>query len=379
MIREKLFSYISRDKLMYTTSWEDSAVDRKLLQLDHDSRVCVIGGAGDNPLHYLLDYPQSITCVDVNLAQISLMRLKKSLIQNRKRDALRQLFQQGRWREPLSSFLQLLAPLPLDSRWYWQRHHFDFTQPQRYGSFYYAGSSGLIAALFRWYLVQARLYDPVLDLFRSESHDQQITRFDALEPQIWASWLRWLMNQPRLLPFLGVPQNQYEYMLEAAPTPLDYMKRVIRHIFRETPLSDNYFWYVYLTGKYERTWIPPYLKPSNFDDLNHQIQRLKIRHERLETVVQQNNQSFSHFNLLDHLDWYTDSKALEQVWRILLQASEPGTKILFRSAAPNREFLPSMVHQYVTFDDELVNQYEKQDRVGTYMSTHLGIVTKPLS
>ena len=68
--------------LVYNTCWEDPRCDRQLLQINEESKLCMITSAGCNALDYLLDNPTEIHCVDMNPRQNALLNLKKSVIKN---------------------------------------------------------------------------------------------------------------------------------------------------------------------------------------------------------------------------------------------------------------------------------------------------------
>jgi S-adenosylmethionine-diacylglycerol 3-amino-3-carboxypropyl transferase len=121
--------------------------------------------------------------------------------------------------------------------------------------------------------------------------------------------------------------------------------------------------------------LPPYLRFENFSILNKRIDRVQIRPESLEQLLLGKPNSFTHFVLLDHLDWLCDERQLTKVWRLLLNSAQPGAKILFRSASPHRtSVVPNFVYDHVHFDDERTKKAHQKDRVGTYMSTHLAEV-----
>ena len=74
--RDKVFSFIHQNNLIYNTSWEDPRIDRQLLQMDAQSRIMMITSAGCNVLDYALDNPKQICTLDANPRQNALLRLK---------------------------------------------------------------------------------------------------------------------------------------------------------------------------------------------------------------------------------------------------------------------------------------------------------------
>ncbi len=72
----------------------------------------------------------------------------------------------------------------------------------------------------------------------------------------------------------------------------------------ETPIRDNYFWRVYLTGSYTPECCPNYLKEEHFQKLKSNIpkdQNLHLHHNRFFKTAP--GKLYSHFILLDHQDW----------------------------------------------------------------------------
>ena len=96
----------------------------------------------------------------------------------------------------------------------------------------------------------------------------------------------------------------------------------------------------------------------------------------LSDFLQKNPGTYSHYVLLDHQDWLAahDVPALEEEWRLILENSAPGTRILMRSAATEINFFPDFVKERLRFEEQLTRQTHKEDRVGTYASVYLGIV-----
>ena len=52
--RDQFFKQIHTSNLVYNTCWEDPRCDRQLLQINEESKLCMITSAGCNALDYLL-------------------------------------------------------------------------------------------------------------------------------------------------------------------------------------------------------------------------------------------------------------------------------------------------------------------------------------
>ena len=142
------------------------------------------------------------------------------------------------------------------------------------------------------------------------------------------------------------------------------------------PVRDNYFWRVYLTGRYTADCCPGYLQPANFSALRERLDRVSLHTNTVSGFLNANPGAYSHFVLLDHQDWlaWHDLPALMTEWRRIFSNSRPGTRILLRSAGPDLGFLPSSVTDRLRFFPELTRPLHRVDRVGTYGSLHLAEV-----
>ena len=66
--------------------------------------------------------------------------------------------------------------------------------------------------------------------------------------------------------------------------------------------------------------------------------------------------------------------ALNEEWNLIFKNSLPGTKVLFRSASSNADFIPESARKLLRFRPDLTEPLHKHDRVGTYGSLHLAEV-----
>lgn len=376
---DAFFHGVHRSRLVYNACWEDPRIDRALLGLGPDSRVVMITSAGCNALDYLLDDPAEIHAVDVNPRQNALLELKLRLLQHAEPADLWQAFGEGRHRR-FDDVLRALAPhLTAESAAFWteKRHYLNGRHFKR--SFYFHGSSGDVAWVFHAFLLRrgAALRSALEELFAAPDLAAQTRAFDRLEPRLWNGFSEWLVRQPMTLSLLGVPRPQTRLITEEyAGGVTAYVRDKLRHVATQVPMHDNYFWRVYVTGRYSPECRPNYLRPEHFAALRDRAGRVRTHATLLADFLRKNPAPYSHYVLLDHQDWLAahDPAALAEEWRLILENSRPGTRILFRSAAPRAEFLPEIVAGRVRFITERVAPLHRQDRVGTYGSLYLGEV-----
>ena len=378
-LRDKLFSKVHSNNLIYNTCWEDPRIDRKLLNLDKKSKVVMITSAGCNALDYSLDSPKEINCIDMNPRQNSLLELKKATIKNADFDLHFKMFGNGLNKNIEKDYKKKLKPLlPKYAVKFWDKKINKFYPSGKKDSFYFFGTSGSFAWLFRKYFDSKKGVKGLINqLLACETLQQQQNIYDELEPKFLNKMILWLMNRHLTMSLLGVPRAQLDLIMEKYPDAMaGFIRTNLRHIFTELPIQDNYFWRLYLTGRYTKECSPEYLKKSNFKKLKENINSISIHTTTISKFLKDNPGKYSHYILLDHQGWLAHNlpEALEEEWDLILENSKPGTKILMRSAAMEIDFFPEKVKNKINWDFKSAEKEHMNDRVGTYASTYIGTV-----
>lgn len=376
---QNVFNALYARSLVYNTCWEDPAVDRRALNLGADDTVLVISSAGCNALDYALDGPARIHAVDANPRQNALLELKIAAIRRLEFEDFFAIFGEGY--HPRFAALyrdSLRGELSDFARAWWDRHAGWFTSPL--GSFYYHGLSGLVARGFRAYLrLRPKLAAEVRDLFAAPDlasqrriHDQRVA------PALWTPALKWVLGRQLTLSLLGVPYPQRRLVQAQHPDGVaGFAREALEYVLRELPLADNYFWRVYLEGRYTRTCCPEYLKPENFQALKGGlVDRIKTHNLTVTEFLHEAKQPISRYILLDHMDWMSSyhPAALVEEWNAILGRARYGARILLRSAHADPAFLNwvrvgparERLQDVLIFDRELAARLHADDRVHTY-------------
>lgn len=377
-LQDRLFSSVVSNNLVYNACWEDPRIDRQLLELDERSKVVMLTSAGCNALDYLLDDVQQIHCVDANPAQNALLELKQALFRNHNYRLLWDFFGEGQkqgadlvYRQQLRHFL---SP---EGQAYWDQHISHFTPTSSCPTFYFTGTSGRFALMVYKRLQRKGLQKEVEKLLQAENLEEQTYYFEAIEPQLWNAFSKWLIKQHATMTMLGVPSTQQKMIeKEYSGGLLHYIRQSLQRVFTELPIRDNYFWRVYMTGSYSRDCCPNYLLERHFDRLIQGVDKVETHTSTLLDFLKRKPGQYSHFVLLDHQDWMADAEPelLAEEWKQILDNAATGARILFRSAGPSLSFLPDFVFEHLAFKAEQTAAAHQKDRVGTYESTHLGIV-----
>ncbi len=378
-VKDTLFSKIHLNNLVYNTCWEDPRIDRQLMSITPESEIVMITSAGCNALDYLLDNPKAINCIDVNPRQNALLELKKAGIKKLEFNDFFQLFGEGFHPEYKELYHKILrSELPDYAQEFWDKKIKYFSPKNKKGSFYFRGTSGQFAWLFKKYLAANKTAkNAAFNILEAKSEQEQREIFKTLEPYIMNRFVKWMMNRHITMSLLGVPRAQRDLITKYYPGGMaGYLADNLRHIFTELPIHDNYFWRLYITGKYTKDCCPNYLQIDNFYQLKMNLDRLTTHTKTISQFLKENPKQYTHFVLLDHQDWLAahNQPALEEEWELIFKNAKPGSKILMRSASTEIDFLPPFVTNQVRFDQKMAMEFHLQDRVGTYGSTYFGTI-----
>lgn len=349
--------------------------------------MLVITSAGCNVLDYALTGPARIHAVDANPRQTALLELKLAGIRRLGFEDFFAIFgtghhpqfatlYDGRLRDDLSPF----------ARGYWDRRVHWFARPG--GSFYFHGLSGIVARLFRSYLTaRPGLRASVAALFDSRSLDDQQRIYDMdIGPRLWRPGVNWALSRQITMSLLGVPypqrrqvQAQHEFGVAG------FIREALEYVCRQIPLSTNYFWSVYVRGRYTPSCCPEYLKPANFDALKAGLaDRIRPHSCTVTRFLHATDERISKFVLLDHMDWMSSyyPDALVEEWEAILDRAAPDARIIFRSAHAAPAYLERIrigpagqaLCERLAFHDGLARRLQPLDRVHTYAGFHIADV-----
>jgi len=222
------FTFICfENQIVFNCAWEDPHVDKVALELTEDKDVIlIITSAGCNVLSLALDSPKHIYSIDKNPCQNALLELKIAAIRELDYETFWQLFGKGK----LANFTSLWYPrvrqhLSLEARSFWDTHSHYFDGKARFGrnSFYYRGSSGVLA----WFFIKVvfkvipGLTTAFNDLIHAETlEEQRKIYFERIEKKLWNPFVMWFCSSNSALALLnGVPAAQQKLLAEQAGVP----------------------------------------------------------------------------------------------------------------------------------------------------------------
>ena len=388
-----VFKFTHGKNLVYNTCWEDPRLDRVALELGPTDRLLMITSAGCNALDYALDGPERIDTVDVNSRQNALLDLKMAGIRELEHDTFFELFGRGRLADWEGVYQSNLRPQLRDaSRTYWDKHGKFFYGKGRRPSFYFRGSAGLFAWSMNAYVNRiARIRPQVERLLEAQTIDEQWQiYFDEVKSAFWGPKIEWFLKRDATLSLLGVPRAQRRQLEKFYPGGIaKFIEDRLDAVFTKLPLKDNYFWRVYMTGEYTPDCCPEYLRPDNFARLKGGlVDRVQTHTTTILDYLESTNQSYSRYVLLDHMDWLAEHHAdvLARQWQAIVDHADDGTRLLWRSAALEVEFVNPIeieldgntceLGELLRYNQTLADELHAKDRVNTYGSFDIATLHK---
>jgi S-adenosylmethionine-diacylglycerol 3-amino-3-carboxypropyl transferase len=388
-LNDRIFNLIYSRSLVYNTCWEDPAIDRQALELTPDDSIMVITSAGCNVLDYAITGPRHIHAVDMNPRQNAVLELKIAGIRELEFSDFFQLFGLGRYRDFEELYRQSLRQHLSDfARQYWDKNYTWFIASSKTGGFYFHGLSGYVARSFHLYMQLVPGFRSSIEkLLATSTLDEQCEVFESIVQRfLWSEKMNWVLSRQLTMNMLGVPHPQRrEVESQHADGVAGFIRESIEYVFRNIPLSINYFWRLYLQGHYTYECCPEYLKQENFYKLKQGlVDRISINTSSVTGFLKQHPQKISRFVLLDHMDWMSSyhPDALIEEWQAILASATDHARVIFRSAHKSPAYLQqvslpltpsksSLLTDQLIFYPEKAESLQKHDRVHTYAGFHI--------
>jgi S-adenosylmethionine-diacylglycerol 3-amino-3-carboxypropyl transferase len=387
-IDQKVFDALTSRSLVYNTCWEDPAVDRRALALKPEDRVLVITSAGCNALDYALAGPARVYAVDANPRQSALLELKLAAIRRLEFEDFFLIFGEGRHQQFDWLYRDVLRRelSPFAQGW-WDRHGHWFFEADPRDSFYFHGLAGMVARGFRGYLnMRPALRQGVQSLLEAQSLPEQQEIYDRqVHPLMWTPGMNWTLSRQITMSFLGVPHPQRkEVQRQHENGVAGFVREAIEYVFRHLPVWNNYFWSLYLRGRYTPECCPEYLKPANFAALKGGlVDGVEVHTSTVTEFLHGTRERISKYVLLDHMDWMSSyhPDALVEEWQAILERASAQARIIFRSAHLQPSYIDELrleggkrLRDTLDFRDGLARALQPLDRVHTYAGFHIADV-----
>lgn len=313
----KQLNNVAHDFIRYANCWEDADVLLSALKIESGDKVLSIGSAGDNSFSMLVNNPELVLAVDVNLAQLRLIELKKAAFIALNHDEFLEFlgFKASKDRMKLYDTVRKA----MDAH-----EHKDYWDKQRVAlrkGIIFTGKFERYFRLFRRRILPLVHYRRTVNgLFEVKSEHKQREFFDKK----WNTW-RWNLlfkiffsrfvmgrfgRDPRFLDEVKVKVS--DFILDKAARHLSSMHA-----------QENYFLHFIMKGNFGKG-LPHYARKENFEQIKNNIHKLHTFHGFAEEAFKKDEyQQFSKFNLSNIFE-YMDMSTFKQVTDSLVQHATQG-------------------------------------------------------
>lgn len=389
---QRLFAFWF-DAFVYNQIWEDPRVDLAALALDSNSRVLTISSGGCNVLNYLVEGPQSITAVDLNRYHINLLDLKLAAVRHLPdHRSFFQFFGMGLHPDNIENYRRYIAPnLDDDTLEFWHGNgitghllHGERIEYFTRGGLFERSRNGYFLRFFHGVAHLLGLHPE--RLLEARSLDEQQELFDRhIAPFFDSAIVRAIGRLPVTTFGLGIPPQQLDELkrdLAGERSLIDIYRERVHRLACKFPIADNYFAWQAFARRYDidqGSAIPEYLKARHFALLKENIHRIATSTGSItDQIKRQPRGTFNRFVLLDAQDWM-NAATMSELWAAIAEKSEPGSRIIFRSAAngsPLERNLPPVLLERFSYEADVSTMLFDQDRASIYGGFHLYILKK---
>jgi S-adenosylmethionine-diacylglycerol 3-amino-3-carboxypropyl transferase len=316
---DRIFAFWFR-RLVYTQIWEDPEADLAALQLPLGSTIVTISSGGCNALSYLMAKPAQVYAVDLDEANLSLLKLKLAGVRAfADYSEFWQFFGEGASQSNAELYCDRLWPL-LDrqARAYWDRRNI-FGRPRHAyftDGFYRHGMLGRVIGL-------AHLVAP-----------ERIEAVERLRSLFHSRLVCLLTRTPALLFGLGIPAQQRALLGRGAPLNEVLLERLLR-LINGHPNDSNYFAWQALHRSYPGPGdrcLPPYLQRRQFARMRNDAGLIIPVHASLPKFLDGlPAREVDAVVLLDSQDWMAPEE-IRNLWGAIDRAGSDQVRVIFRTA-----------------------------------------------
>ena len=347
---------------IYPMAWEDYKIDCKYLNINNNDNILMITTGGCNVLNNLILNPNQIVSCDLSPSQNALLDLKISAIKNLDFNDFWKLFGVGKHKnfEELYN-TKLKKDLKLHSSIEFWNNNLNILS---YNGLYKSGKCceiiNFLNILFKDKFAKFCNFTNV-----NEQYDYYLKN---IEPILFNKNIKHLLKI-FIFEFAGVPNSQIKIICDGEYNKdklYTFIKKSYTMVAKNWSIkNENHFFHVLLMGYYTKNNCPEYLREENFEYLKKNIKKIKLFNGTLNDYMNNKNNKFDKFILLDHMDWYDDENQIDNIFNLMYNNSNKNAFGLFRSGN-SKSWITEYIKKIKNYNlIELCHECEN-DRLGTY-------------
>jgi S-adenosylmethionine-diacylglycerol 3-amino-3-carboxypropyl transferase len=329
--RDALFAQVFSRMDVFKILFEDTDIERQYFDLQSDSRVLVISGAGCGVASMLVHRPASIDAVDMNPHHLALTGLKVAATRQLTcSDTLYALFGHGHHPDASRLIGELTQELPTWMQTYWRKNANKFLHDFYRQGFFYR----IIGTLHRQMQLDADWLRALAGLPVTERQQMAGERYRRVLSKIW---IRAVVDSPLPLLAQGINFRQRDLNLHsnAARSMGEVLLNLVDQLAR-TDVGRNWIiWHCQLAkfDHQEATCRPPFLRPALHQQAQGAPTQTNFHRENLFHVLGRAAAgSWTHYGLSDAMDWMPPT-VQQQVLSEICRTAAPGARVIIRTVA----------------------------------------------
>ncbi|MCK4644849.1 MAG: DUF3419 family protein [Candidatus Aminicenantes bacterium] len=339
-------------RIYYSQCWEDPKPLMQSLAVTPEDDVFSIASGGDNTFALLLKNPRSLTAIDRNPAQISLVELKMRAIELLDYDDFIGFIgaRPSKNREQLYSHLRPL--LSQGARGFW-----DMNFETLHKGIIHCGKFDRYFKIFRQFvlpLIHNRKTVTTL-LGATSTEEQEHFYNQTWNNRRWQGLFRIFFGK-FLLGRLGKNPSNFRYV--TLENIAEEIMNWTRYGLTKVPIHENYFVEYIMTGRYSNLDAAhPYLQAANFLILKERVGRMQLVCESLADYLKSlKSGSVSKFNLSDIFEYMSDEE-VESTLQEMLRVSRHDSRLAFWTLFVPRPVPSSLNGQIIHLSSESEKLY----------------------
>lgn len=316
------------ESIRYANCWEDADVLlQAIYQRDHAAYLS-IGSAGDNSLSLLTTHPSLVLAVDVSLAQIACLELRKYAFLHGSYDTVLEFLGIHPCSHRTEIYHSLREYLSQDSRTFWDTHP-SYIQ----AGIIHCGKFENYFRLFRTKILPFIIGNKKRKELLTEKSESAQREFYQSKMDTW--WWRLLFRfffSRFIMGRLGRHPDFFKYVEGNVATRI--LQRT-EYALTKIPTHTNPYLEYILTGNFSQC-LPHYLRKEHFDTIKTNMSALEIFHGTVSEACQKYNpQRFDGFNLSDIFE-YMDIPHFAAELGFILQSAHRDARLVYWNMLASR-------------------------------------------
>lgn len=315
----KALANVRHDYIRYANCWEDADLLIKGLKIEPGDRILSIASAGDNSLSLLTQDPELVVAVDINIAQLHLVRLKIAAFKALEHDEMLAFLGFAASNDRLELFKKVIPYLIPDCAKYWESHSESIAE-----GIIYQGK-------FEHYFQTFR--KKLLPIIHSKAKVHQLFKAKSSEAQKEFCEKKWFNFRWVFLfkiffsrPVMGALGRDPQFLREVHIRVSAFILNRAKEHLSSINCQNNYFLQFILLGKFQ-TQLPHFARKENFEIIKRRVDRISVFQGLAEDAFL-SYPKFNKFNLSNIFE-YMDQDLFRETVKQLVSHSEEGARFAY--------------------------------------------------